>query len=144
MHGRTRRALLTRLAGGIAAFAGCTSPSSDGPGGTDTSSGTPTSSASPTMDDGSGPGLADLDEDATDGSEVWRADAGGPVGSLGVAGDALVVRSGKGRDRLLGLDLANGSKLWSFEAEEDLTRPALGDGVVAVGSESGMVRLLGP
>jgi outer membrane protein assembly factor BamB len=82
--------------------------------------------------------------DATDGSEVWRTDAGGPVGSLGVAGDTLVVRSGNGSDRLLGLDRAGGTVRWTFEADGNLTRPALGDGVVAVGSERGIVRLLGP
>lgn len=81
--------------------------------------------------------------DATDGSELWRADVGGPVGWFAVAGDTLVVERGKGSERIVGLDRDDGSERWSFETDENLTRPAVDDGTVVIGSESGLVRALG-
>lgn len=81
--------------------------------------------------------------DATDGSELWRTDIDDPVASVAVAGDALVARTGKGSDRLVGLAVADGTVEWSFETDENLTPPVLGDDVVVVGSESGLVRALG-
>lgn len=81
--------------------------------------------------------------DATTGDELWRTEIGGYVGWLGVAGDTVVAERGKGTERLVGLARDDGSTRWSFEADENLTRPALGDGVVTVGSASGLVRVLG-
>jgi outer membrane protein assembly factor BamB len=81
--------------------------------------------------------------DATDGSELWRADVGGPVGWLAVAGDTVVAERGKGAERLVGFARTDGSTRWTFQSDERLTRPAVGDGTVVVGSDAGLVRALG-
>lgn len=81
--------------------------------------------------------------DAASGEERWRADAGGPVGWFGVAGDTVVAEAGKGSERLVGLAAADGSERWAFSGGGNLTRPAVGDDGVVVGSQSGVVRMLG-
>lgn len=81
--------------------------------------------------------------DAASGDERWRADAGGPVGWFGVAGDTVVAEAGKGSERLVGLAAADGATRWTFEGGGALTRPRVGDSGVVVGSESGLVRMLG-
>jgi outer membrane protein assembly factor BamB len=81
--------------------------------------------------------------DARDGSELWRAALGEPTGWLAVTGETVVVGSTKGPDNLVGFARSDGRRLWSFESDEDLTRPALADGTIVVGSASGLVRGLG-
>jgi outer membrane protein assembly factor BamB len=81
--------------------------------------------------------------DAASGEEQWRADTGGPVGWFGVGGDTVVAEAGKGSERLVGLAAADGATRWTFTGGGSLTRPRVGDGGVVVGSESGVVRMLG-
>lgn len=81
--------------------------------------------------------------DAATGDERWRASVGTAVGWLGVTGDTVVVVGAKGTERLVGLALGDGATRWTFETDENLTRPALGDGSVAVGSDAGLLRVLG-
>lgn len=76
----------------------------------------------------------------TDGALVWKYDTEGVPYSPTVAGDKVVAVA----DGILFLlNLENGTKLWSKEISDDITSPALIDGVIAVGADDGTVSTWG-
>lgn len=81
--------------------------------------------------------------DPATGAERWRVD-GIEIRPYSAAGGTVVATGDtRHRDFVAGYDAADGTERWSFETDEDLTRPAVADGRVYVGSETGAVRALG-
>lgn len=76
-------------------------------------------------------------EDAT---LVWKFDAGGIPSSPVIAGDKVAV-SADGSLFLLGLK--DGRKLWSKNVSDEITSPAIIDGMLVVGADDGTVSAFG-
>ncbi|HPK00802.1 MAG TPA: PQQ-binding-like beta-propeller repeat protein, partial [Candidatus Hydrogenedentes bacterium] len=70
------------------------------------------------------------------GTPVWTVETGGMATSPVIARDKVVVGS---RGTLLLLRLDGGEKLWSHEVSDEITAPAVYDGLVIVGCDDGTV-----
>ncbi|MGI6458508.1 MAG: PQQ-binding-like beta-propeller repeat protein [Candidatus Hydrogenedentales bacterium] len=84
-------------------------------------------------------GCADGDIHALEresGAPLWTVQAGGMATSPVIAGDKVAAGS---RGTLLMLRLDDGEKLWSHEVSDEITAPAVYDGLVIVGCDDGTV-----
>ncbi|MBN2307879.1 MAG: PQQ-binding-like beta-propeller repeat protein [Candidatus Hydrogenedentes bacterium] len=75
-----------------------------------------------------------------DGRLLWTFSARGPATSAVLAGDKAVVAAD---GVLYVLGLADGKPLWSYEVCDDVTAPAVIDGMVIVGCDDGSVAAFG-
>ena len=76
----------------------------------------------------------------TDGALVWKFDTGGLPYSSIISADKVVVSA----DGILFLlNLTDGAKLWAKEISDDITSPAIIDGMVVVGTDDGTVTAFG-
>lgn len=76
--------------------------------------------------------------DAQTGELSWTFTTGGPIFSAAaVAGNTLIF--GSVDKTLYAVDIRNGQERWQFRAESPVSSPAVAQGVVYVGTESGVV-----
>lgn len=86
-------------------------------------------------DDGSVYGLS-----RETGVKAWSFESGRKPSSPVIAGKRVVVASG---GQLFLLNLETGAKVWSEKVSDDITSPALVDGVILVGADDGTVTAYG-